>query len=236
MHTGYYAAVFDHPHIHFVVPAGGLAADGSWRATRPGFFLPVRALSVRFARKLGDLLNQAGLGGTIDRAVWKRPWVVHVQPAGDGRPALRYLARYVFRVALSNSRMVSCDHGRVVFRYQKLGSRHWSTMNLHALEFMRRFLQHVLPRGFQKVRRYGFLSPASKASIVEVRRRVEDSTFETTLTAVAIAATPAVPRPVTCPHCGGVMLLECLVLPGGKRLVPRSALPQRRVEAAVDPP
>lgn len=230
-----------HPHIHFIVPAGGLATDGTWRATRPGFFLPVRALSVLFRAKLRDLMEQAGLGDAIDRAVWNSPWVVHVQPAGDGRNALRYLARYVFRVAISNSRIVSCDGGRVVFRTKKSGSRRWSTMTLDAFEFIRRFLQHVLPRGFQKVRHYGFLSPASKQSIDAVRRRVQDYTFETTLTATALAAAPALPRPVSCPRCGGAMRLDCLVLASGRRLVPRrlvlrSTRGKRLLGSAVDSP
>jgi hypothetical protein len=86
-----------------------------------------------------------------------------VQHAGDGRNALGYLARYVFRVAISNWRIVSCDGGRVVFRSKKSGSRRWSTMSLDANEFMRRFLEHVLPRGFQKVRRYGFVPMALDA-------------------------------------------------------------------------
>jgi hypothetical protein len=209
-----------HPHIHLVVPAGGLASDGTWRGSRPGFFLPVRALSVRFCRKLHELMKHAGLGSAIDAGVWKRPWVVHVQPAGDGRNAVRYLARYVFRVAISNSRIVSCDDGRVVFRYAKSGSRHCRMMTLDAFEFIRRFLEHVLPSGFQKVRHYGFLSPASQPSIDAVRRRVEDFTFETTLTATALARAPALPRPVTCPTCGCVMRLVCLALPW-RLLVPR---------------
>jgi len=196
---------------------------------------------VLFRAKLRDLLKQAGLGGVIDRAVWKRPWVVHVQPAGDGRHALRYLARYVFRVAISNWRIVSCDHGRVTFRYKKSGSRRWSLMSLDANEFMRRFLEHVLPRGFQKVRHYGFLSPRSRQPIAEVRRRVEDFTFETTLTATALAAAPTSPRPVTCPSCGGPMRLEYLVLANGRRLAPRrlvlrSTLGKRPAQSAVDSP
>jgi len=228
-----------HPHIDFIVPAGGLATDGTWRASRPGFFLPVRALSVKFAAKLRDLMKQAGLGGALDRSVWKKPWVVHVQPAGDGRNALRYLARYVFRVAISNSRIVSCDGGRVVFRYQKSGSRRWSLMSLDAFEFIRRFLEHVLPRGFPKIRHYGFLSRASRQSIAEVRRRVEDFTFQTTLTATALAAAPALPRPVTCPSCGGPMRLEYLVLASGRRIAPRrlvlrSTRGKRPAPSAVD--
>lgn len=210
-----------HPHIHVVVPAGGLSADGArWCPCRPGFFLPVRPLSILFRSKLRDLMKHAGLASAIDPAVWKLPCVVHVQPVGDGRHALQYLSRYVFRVAISNSRILSCDNGRVRFRYKKSGQRHWSTMSLAAHEFIRRFLQHVVPSGFQRVRHYGFMSPCSKHSIAEVRRRVEDFTFRVTLTATALAASPALPRPVTCPTCGGVLRLVSLALPWGV-LVPR---------------
>lgn len=138
-----------HPHIHIIVPAGGLAGDGTWRSSRPGFFLPVRVLSELFRAKVRDLMKQAGLGAAIDRAVWTFPWVVHVQPAGDGRHALEYLARYVFRVAISNSRIVSSEAGRVTFRYQKSGTRSWRTMTLDAHEFIRRFLQRC-PVAFRR--------------------------------------------------------------------------------------
>ena len=112
-------------------------------------------------------------------------------------------------------------------------------MPLHAFEFIRRFLEHVLPRGFQKVRHYGFLSAASRHSIAELRRRVQDFSFQWTLTATAVAAAPALPRPVTCPRCGTAMQLDCLVLASGRRFVPRrlvlrSTLVKRRAASAPD--
>jgi hypothetical protein len=90
--------------------------------------------------------------------------VVHSQAAGDGLASLRYLAPYVFRVAIGNHRIRSCEDGQVTFTYRRSGSRRWRTMRLAAHEFLRRFLQHVLPRGFQKVRYYGFASPNARAS------------------------------------------------------------------------
>ena len=101
-----------HPHLHYIVPGGGLSADGSrWLPSAPGFFLPVRALSVLFRAKFRDVLAHAGLLGQIDPAVWRQDWVVHSQAAGDGRTSLKYLAPYVFRVAISDRRIVSCDDG-----------------------------------------------------------------------------------------------------------------------------
>jgi hypothetical protein len=129
--------------------------------------------------------------------------VVHCQPAGDGRQSLRYLAPYVFRVAIGDHRVVSCDGGRVTFTYRKVGSNRRRQMTLEAREFLRRFLQHVLPPGLAKVRHYGFLSPAASVSLDLVRwliavwaglRYVLRSAREE---GAAPAGGP------TCPACGG---------------------------------
>jgi len=110
-----------------------------------------------------------GLLNLVAPTVWSRDWVVHSQAAGDGQQSLRYLAPYVFRVAISNHRIVSCDDGKVTFAYRRVGSNRPRKMTLDAMEFLRRFLQHVLPAGFQKVRHYGFLSPNSATAIEAVR-------------------------------------------------------------------
>jgi hypothetical protein len=155
-----------HPHVHYVVPGGGLSADGSkWLPSRSHFFVPVRALSVLYRAKLRDALAGAGVLAQIDPAVWRQDWVVHSQAVGDGRASLKYLAPYVFRVAISDRRIASCDDDQVTFSYRKSGSNRWRKMTLDGPEFLRRFLQHVLPTGFQKVRHYGFLSPNSKVSL-----------------------------------------------------------------------
>jgi Putative transposase/Transposase zinc-binding domain len=195
-----------HPHVHYVVPGGGLSADGScWRPSRADFFVPVKALSILFRAKFRDLLKRAGLLNLVDPAVWQRDWVVHSQSAGDGRASLRYLAPYVFRVAIGDHRIVSCDDGKVTFTYRRVGSNRARKMTLEALEFLRRFLQHVLPAGFQKVRHYGFLSPNSGLVLEAVRWLV--TVYNGAVFALASAsreeptATPA-PR---CPVCGGPM-------------------------------
>ena len=102
-----------HPHVHYVVPGGGLSEDGiQWLPSRADFFVPVRALSILFRAKFRDALERAGLLGEIDPAVWRQDWVVHSQAVGDGRASLKYLAPYVFRVAISDRRIVSCDDGK----------------------------------------------------------------------------------------------------------------------------
>src|SRR4051795_4270216 len=159
-----------HPHVHYVIPGGGVSADGScWLPSRADFLVPVEALSIIFRAKFRDLLAREGLLNRVDPAVWGRDWVVHSQAAGDGRASLHYLAQYVFRVAIGDHRIVSCDDGQVTFTYRRVGSNRPRKMTLDATEFIRRFLQHVLPAGFQKVRHYGFLSPKSSIALEAVR-------------------------------------------------------------------
>jgi len=204
-----------HPHVHYVVPGGALSEDGTrWRASRIDFFLPVRALSVLFRGKFRDALKAAGLYDRVDAAVWKQDWVVHSQAVGDGRASLKYLAPYVFRVAISNRRIVAFDDQSVTFSYRKSGSNRGRQMKLEAMEFIRRFLQHVLPSGFQKVRHYGFLSPNSRPTIEAVRWliRLADGRLFTLL--CQPQQTPVcVPR-MRCAECGGLLRPIEVTLPG----------------------
>ena len=194
-----------HPHVHYVVPGGGISADGDrWLPSRADFLVPVKALSVVFRAKFRDLLRDEGLLGQVAPAAWDRDWVVHCQPAGDGRRSLRYLAPYVFRVAIGDHRIVSCDDGRVTFTYRKVGSNRRRKMTLDAMEFLRRFLQHVLPPGFPKVRHYGFLSPAASVSLDLVRWLIALWAGLTYVLRSARGGGPAAPAVVpTCPACGG---------------------------------
>jgi Putative transposase/Transposase zinc-binding domain len=203
-----------HPHVHYVVPGGALSKDGSqWRCSRIDFFLPVRALSIVFRAKFRDAMKQAGLYHLIDPAVWKQDWVVHSRPAGDGRASLKYLAPYVFRVALSDRRIVSFDDQSVTFSYRKSGSNRWRKMTLEAMQFIRRFLQHVLPVGFQKIRHYGFLSPNSRSSVEAVRWLVRLANGQLFVLLSQPQQTPiCVPR-LCCAHCGGLLRLIDVALP-----------------------
>jgi len=195
-----------HPHVHYVVPGGGIGQDGTqWLPSRANYFVPVEALSVLFRAKFRDALGRAGLLSQVDPAVWRQKWVVHSKAVGDGRASLKYLAPYVFRFAISDRRIVACDDDRVTFSYRRSGSNRWRKMTVHAFEFIRRFLQHVLPSGFPKVRHYGFLSPNSRESVEAVRWLV---TLHYALTyrllANALHETVAQPR-IRCPKCGGPM-------------------------------
>ena len=140
-----------------------------WRYGRsPRFFLPVKALSLLFRAKFRDGLKQAGCFEQLPPSVWTQDWVVHSLPVGRGKRALKYLAAYVFRVALSNKRLVALTADSVTFRFRPSGSKETRLCSLSPFEFVRRFLQHVLPKGFVKVRYYGFFSPAQRSILRQI--------------------------------------------------------------------
>jgi hypothetical protein len=195
-----------HPHVHYVVPGGGVSEDGTqWLPSRADFFVPVGALSVLFRAKFRDALGRAGLLSEVDPAVWRQDWVVHSKAVGDGRASLQYLAPYVFRVAISDRRIIACEDGEVTFSYRRSGSNRWRKMTVDAFEFIRRFLQHVLPSGFQKVRHYGFLSANSPVSPEMVLWLV--TLFHGLIQVLRCGIPVAIPtKPqIRCPNCGGPM-------------------------------
>jgi len=147
-----------HPHLHYIVPGGGFSKDRmTWQPSRANFFVPVKALSPIYRALFQEEMRQAGLLEHIDPQVWTIPWNVHSQANHHGRSALTYLAPYVFKAAISNHRLVSLTDRMVIFTYRKVGSARLRTAHLDVMEFLRRFLQHVLPDGFQKVRHFGLL-------------------------------------------------------------------------------
>ena len=164
-----------HPHAHFLVTAGGLTADGlAWRRARnPTFLMPGRVLSPIFRAKLRDTLKATGLYDFVPKKAWKQKWVVHVTRTGDGEQMTEYLGRYLFRPPISNRSIVRYHAGRVTFRYRDSASKHQKRCTVTPEEFIRRFLQHVLPRGFTRVRHYGCFSPGSAKKLALARRLLE---------------------------------------------------------------
>jgi hypothetical protein len=160
-----------HPHAHFLVTAGGLTADQqAWRRpARQDFLIPCRALSVIFRAKVRQALEQAELLDPIPPKAWRRKWVVHCRHAGDGQKALLYVARYVHRVAITNSRLESVDPQHVTFRYRDSHSGQLQRCVLSADQFITRFLHHVLPDRFTKVRYYGLFSPRCRDALERAR-------------------------------------------------------------------
>ena len=220
------SALTHHPHIHMIVPGGGFSLDGQrWVSSRPAFLLPVRVLGKLFRRLfLTRLLELHGAGrlqffgehvGLADRRAFlrhlapvrKQRWIVYAKPPFDGPKAvLAYLSRYTHRVAIANRRLISHDETGVTFRYKdyrREGADRQRTMTLAADEFIRRFLQHVLPKGFHRIRHYGLLASAGrKANVAKARELlavpVPSATEEPT-------APPDHQPP--CPCCGGRMIV-----------------------------
>lgn len=204
-----------HPHIHYVVPGGAIStADGRWRRSGEHFFVPVKALSAIFRAKFMERMKKAGLAGSVPQEVWQKSWNVNSQAVGKSETSIKYLAPYVFRVAISDSRIMKVADGRVFFKYKKHGSNRLRTMDLDALEFIRRFLQHVLPTGFMKVRYYGFMSPNSAVSLGEAKAKIELAYgFE----APKHTAEPKVKAVLTCRDCGSPVRYLFATLPAQRQ-------------------
>jgi hypothetical protein len=218
------SAMTHHPHVHMIVPGGGISLDGkSWISCRPGFFLPVRVLSRLFRRlflekllaahKAGHLKffgNHAVLGDpqafTAHLAPLRRTeWVVYAKrPFGGPEAVLAYLSRYTHRVAIANSRLIACDRTSVTFRWKDYrADGRQKVMTLATGEFIRRFLIHVLPHGFHRIRHYGLLASGTRAdNIARARELLAVSNSQAELTGAAVDTG----KP-TCPCCGGRMIV-----------------------------
>ena len=191
-----------HPHVHCVVPAGGLSPDElRWISPkRENYFLPQAALAMRLRTRLKEALQQdhPALWAQVPSTVWSLNWVADVQPVGTGEPALKYLAAYVYRTALSAQRIVADDGQRITFSFRdNTGQPQTATLTPEA--FLHRFLQHVLPRGFQRIRYFGFLSAAAKKKWRRVLALLD-------WTPPPAKSAPPIPAPL-CPSCKKPMAL-----------------------------
>ena len=232
-----------HPHLHCVVPGGGLSPDGKrWIAARRKFLLPVRVLSRRFRGLLLKALRQAYAEGKLQffgdlealrdeeafarflTLLEKKEWVVYAKaPFGGPQHVLEYLGRYTHRVAISNRRLLALENGRVSFAwkdYQAAPPQQQKVMTVSAEEFIRLFLQHTLPAGLQRIRYYGFLANCHRAAQLHLCRQL-----------CATPCTDLLPQPLhhrdlftalparalrLCPHCGIGILAQLLVLPASR--------------------
>jgi hypothetical protein len=194
-----------HPHVHCVVPAGGLSADAlRWvRPKDPAYFLPEAALAMRLRTRLKQALQQDHplLFVQIPRKVWSLDWVADVQPVGSGEPALKYLAAYVYRTAFSAQRILHDDGRSITFSYRHGRTGEIRSLPLPAECFLHRFLQHVLPPRFQRVRYFGWLSAAAKTQWERILALLDYT---------PPPLTPPTPRPSPlCPRCQKPMILVC---------------------------
>lgn len=200
-----------HPHIHYIVPGGALSRkENSWHCARIDFYLPVRAMSKMFKAKFRDEMKKTELLNPIPTQVWNIDWNVNCQAVGNSAHSVKYLAHYVFKVAISNSRILKVQDRKVLLKYQVPHSNRRRTMALEVMEFIRRFLQHTLPTGFMKIRYYGFLNPASSFALSKIRTLIELSYgFELDCPKPDIEPT----MPPICRHCGGKLKYLYSVLP-----------------------
>ena len=214
-----------HPHVHCVIPAGGLAPDGSrWIHTRPGFFLSVRVLSKVFRGKFSEALknlsrrNKLQLHGPLKvlaeprrfakflRQLFRQDWVVYAKPPfGGPEHVLHYLARYTHRVAISNHRLLAFENDRVTFRWKDYAHGNKKRkMAVTADEFLRRFLLHLLPRGFMRIRHFGILANRCRAPLIAHCRHLLAEAPRPQSSAAVSLTQPAV---WACPDCGGTMII-----------------------------
>jgi hypothetical protein len=192
-----------HPHVHCLVPGGALAPDGTWRQARGTYLVPVRALSVGFRARFLLRWKRLLPDVAVPASVWKKPWVVYAKPTVQGADGvLRYLARYVHRAAITDARIVRVDAATVTFRYRDATARGWRTMTLRGEEFLRRFLQHVLPRGFHQVRYYGFWRPHAAAIRAALQHRLAPAPVPTARAEHHEAPPSSLPFAPTCRQCG----------------------------------
>ena len=237
-----------HPHVHYLVPGGGLSLDQrQWIASRPHFLLPVKALSDRcrtlFRQALQKQMPEAL--AHLPPKVWQQRWVVHSAATGSGQNALRYLSRYVFKTATGNRQLQLLPNGRLrwPFRHSRTGA--WQHIDLEPFEFLRRFLQHVLPSGFHRVRRFGWLHPGGRTKLNRVRALLkipprlsaaEQATWQPPARDPAVSPLPLThpdALPATqprCPHCGHPLILIGQWRPEQTRraLIPNPALGVQR--------
>ena len=226
------SALIHHPHVHMIVPGGGLSDDGSrWVRCRPRFLANVKVLSRLFRGRLLAMLAEAHDEGRLrfsghiaalaDKKTFKRSlaplrraeWIVYVKdPFGGPEQVLRYLSRYTHRVAISNRRLVSADDGGIAFRwkdYRIEGPERWKTMTLTPHQFIRRFLIHVLPKGFHRIRHYGLLANTNRAESIARARELLSAAPRIVEPEEQKAPGADEPRvlPCPCPRCGGRMIV-----------------------------
>jgi len=206
-----------HPHVHYIVPGGGLRPDArKWRKTKkPDWLLPGAPLAASFRHGMDEALRAAlpSWHAQLPVSVWRNPWVVDIKAVGRGETAIKYLARYVSRTAISDDRIKSMDGSQVCFGYRDSQTNEARSCRLDAAEFMRRYLQHVLPGGIHRVRYFGWEHPAAH------RRRRQ---VETVLAAAIVVRAKVPPWHLRCPHCAALALVRVGTLPKLARAPPRA--------------
>lgn len=216
LHTWSRAMLF-HPHVHLLVPAGGLSAQGTWvEAKHPNFLVPGYALSAIFRAKFRTALKKLGLFDPHCLA-WKQKWNVHCRHAGCGQKVLEYLGRYVLRIAITNSRLEALQNGHVTFRFRDNKTQQLRRLTLPGQQFIERFLQHILPKGFVKVRTYGLWSAAQRPLLTRIQQLLAGNSSEQPAEPVN-QNSDSTPTHTLCPQCKlGHMIWIQDILPQRRR-------------------
>lgn len=217
LHTWTRAMLY-HPHVHLLVPAGGLTKEGNWiPAKNPAFLVPCFALSKIFRAKFKYALKRLGYLDQIPASAWRSDWVVHCRHAGSGEKVLDYLGRYVFRIAIANSRLEQFQNGQVTFRYRDNRTQQIQHVTLPAQNFIDRFMQHILPKGFVKVRSYGFWSANGQAQLQKAKEQLTQAAEDSQAPNQPIPNPSFTPALTICPKCKcGHMILIEQILPQRK--------------------
>lgn len=214
--------LFYHPHVHYLAPAGGISPnDGqTWLPARNHFFLPVKALSKLFRAAFQRALRKTTLFAQIPSHVWHKNWVVHCKPVGNGQAALKYLAPYIHRVAISNRRLISIQHrgsmetSQVTFQFRASDTGQLKLCTLSVESFLQRFLQHILPHAFVKVRYYGFFGATLRSRLTALQERLGRAVDPLPSDQTNQDTTQTEPRQkILCPKCGQPMLFQRDLLP-----------------------
>lgn len=193
-----------HPHVHYVVAGGAYCnATDSWTPSRIDFLLPVRAMSKLFRAKFADLMIAYGLYDQIPEQVWQHGFNVDCRPVGSGRRSVTYLSRYLFKVAISDGRIIKVEDNRVYFKYRVKNSTRLRTTSLGVMTFLTRFLKHVLPKGFVKVRYFGLYNTNCSQPRNKMVFLIE-AAFDFVLP--RSNPKPKIPPPFCCPHCKNATL------------------------------
>ena len=227
LHTWTRTLVY-HPHVHCLVPAGGISPAGQWLPARNNFLVPVKALSKLFRGIFLHMAAKALPQTNLHRAAPNRPWVVYCKPTVRRTSSvLNYLGRYVHRVAITNYRILAVHDGKVTFRYRNRRDRQSRSMTLSAIEFIRRFLQHVLPKGMHKVRYYGLWSPSNRQRLRDLQAKLTPPTDNSPHHPRGLPTQPTQPtscpaslpgRP--CPFCSSGTLMFVRTIPPQPRPPP----------------
>lgn len=201
-----------HPHIHYVVAGGAYCqSEDTWAPSRIDFLLPVMAMSKIFKAKFRDLMVEKGLFDKIPDSVWQQGFNVDCRPVSSGQRSVSYLSRYLFKVAISDGRIVKLEDNRVYFKYRVKQSARLRTTSLNVMTFIARFLKHVLPKGFVKIRYFGLYSPNCSQTKTKIAFLIE-AAFGFQLP--EDKPEPKQLPPFCCPHCnGGTLIFKLQILP-----------------------